>query len=94
MNFINVIYNEETEQVEGFEFVEDIELTPIQQIAFESLTGNVENKPFLTEEEEEYFKKIHSIAFLDFLFDHINPNEMEDYISMYLSTDKKGKAKT
>ena len=57
-------------------------LTPIQQEAFESLTGIT----FLTKEEEEYFKKIHSIEFLEFLFDHMNPNEMEDYISMYLST--------
>jgi len=48
-----------------------------------------EDKPFLTEEEKEYFEKIHSITFLDFLFDHMNPNEMEDYISMYLSADKK-----
>lgn len=48
----------------------------------ESLTGVT----FLTEEEEKYFKEIHSIEFLDFLFDHMNPNEMEDYLSMYLST--------
>lgn len=47
------------------------------------------DKPFLTEEEKKYFEKIHSIAFLDFLFDHMNPNEMENYISMYLSTDTK-----
>lgn len=66
----------------SIEFVGNMGLTPIQQRAFESLTGIT----FLTEEEEEYFKKIHSIEFLDFLFDHMNPNEMEDYISMYLLT--------
>lgn len=51
--------------------------------------GESEDKSFLTEEEKEYFEKIHSIAFLDFLFDHMNPNEMEDYISMYLSIGTK-----
>lgn len=79
MDFINIITDEE---MEGFEFVENMGLTPIQQKALESLTGVT----FLTEEEEKYFKEIHSIAFLDFLFDHMNPNEMEDYISMYLSS--------
>lgn len=54
-----------------------------EQKALKSLTGKAE-------EEKEYFGKIHSIAFLDFLFDHMNPNEMEDYISMYLCSDEKG----
>ena len=39
MDFINVIYNEETAEVEGFEIIEDMELTPIQRRALESLTG-------------------------------------------------------
>lgn len=38
MDFIDVNYNEETEEVEGFELT-DMELTPIQQRALESLTG-------------------------------------------------------
>jgi hypothetical protein len=58
-----------------------MKLTQIKQKA--------EDKPFLTKEEKEHYKKIHSIAFLDFLFDRMNPNEMEDYISMYLSADEK-----
>lgn len=39
MDFINVNYNEQTGEVEGFELIEDMELTPIQQRAFDSLTG-------------------------------------------------------
>lgn len=39
MEFINVVYDEEAESVEGFELVEDMELTPIQQRALDALTG-------------------------------------------------------
>lgn len=43
----------------------------------------------LTEQEKTYVEKLKSLDFLNFLFNVINPNEMEQYISMYLSTDKK-----
>lgn len=40
MDFINIIYDEETEEVVGYEYIEDFELTPLQQRALRSLTGN------------------------------------------------------
>jgi len=43
----------------------------------------------LSEQEKTYVEKLKSIDFLNFLFNVINPNEMEQYISMYLSTDTK-----
>ena len=43
----------------------------------------------IAEKEKAYMEKLNSLDFLNFLFNTINPNEMEQYISMYLSTDKK-----
>lgn len=44
------------------------------------------------EQKEKREKKkvcIGSLDFLDFLFNTINPNEMEQYISMYLASGEK-----
>lgn len=39
--------------------------------------------------EQTYVEKLKSLDFLNFLFNVINPNEMEQYISMYLCSGEK-----
>lgn len=41
------------------------------------------------EQEKAYAEKLNSLDFLNFLFNVINPNEMEQYISMYLCSGEK-----
>ena len=41
------------------------------------------------EQEKAYAEKLKSLDFLNFLFNVINPNEMEQYISMYLCSGEK-----
>ena len=41
------------------------------------------------EQEKTYAEKLNSLDFLNFLFNAINPNEMEQYISMYLCSGEK-----
>jgi hypothetical protein len=43
----------------------------------------------MTEQEKAYAEKLKSLDFLNFLFNAINPNEMEQYISMYLCSGEK-----
>ena len=42
-----------------------------------------------SEQEKAYAEKLKSLDFLNFLFNVINPNEMEQYISMYLCSGEK-----
>ena len=42
-----------------------------------------------SEQEKTYAEKLKSLDFLNFLFNVINPNEMEQYISMYLCSGEK-----
>lgn len=41
------------------------------------------------EQEKTYVEKLNSLDFLNFLFNVINPNKMEQYISMYLCSCEK-----
>lgn len=43
----------------------------------------------LTEQEKTYAENLKSLDFLNFLFNVINPNKMEQYISMYLCSCEK-----
>ena len=43
----------------------------------------------MTEQEKTYAEKLKSLDFLNFLFNVINPNKMEQYISMYLCSGEK-----
>lgn len=43
----------------------------------------------LSEQEKTYVEKLNSLDFLNFLFNVINPNKMEEYISMYLASSEK-----
>lgn len=49
--------------------------------------GSVMDNVF--EQEKAYAEKLNSLDFLNFLFNVINPNEMEQYISMYLCSGEK-----